>query len=90
MRPIIITDLTKEMDLYYAESFGPHVSLLTFDTEEEALEIANDTEYGLSSAVFTENLATGLRIAKGIEVGYVFFSCVSLHSGGCSNTREKK
>ena len=57
------------MDLYYTESFGPSVSLIEFETEEEAIQIANDTEYGLSGAVFTENLGRGLRIAKQIETG---------------------
>lgn len=60
------------MDLYYTESFGPTVALFTFKTEDEAIAVANDTEYGLSSAIFTENLAAGLRVAKQIETGYVF------------------
>lgn len=69
MRPIVLEGVSKEMDLYYAESFGPSVSLLTFSTEEEALAIANDTEYGLASAVFTRDLVAGLRIARKLEAG---------------------
>jgi len=69
MRPIVLDGVNKQMDLYYAESFGPTVSLLTFETEEEALEIANDTEYGLASAVYTKDLVTGLRIARKLEAG---------------------
>jgi len=69
MRPIVLEGITKDMDLYYTESFGPSVSLLTFSTEEEALEIANDTEYGLASAIFTRDLFTGLRMAKQLEAG---------------------
>ena len=76
MRPIIIDKVTKEMDIYKTESFGPTVSLIAVDSEEEAIEIANDTEYGLSSAVFTEDLAAGLRVARQIETGYV----ISPHS----------
>ncbi len=76
MRPIVVDGVTKDMDLYQTESFGPTVSLIVIDSEEEAIEIANDTEYGLSSAVFTEDLAAGLRVAKQIETGYVS----SLHS----------
>ena len=69
MRPIVIEGVQKDMDLYYQESFGPSVSLITVNSEEEAIAIANDTEYGLSSAVFTESLTTGFRVAKQIESG---------------------
>jgi acyl-CoA reductase-like NAD-dependent aldehyde dehydrogenase len=69
MRPVILGKITKEMDLYYTESFGPTVALYVFDNEEEAITLANDTEYGLSGAIFTENLATALRIARQYETG---------------------
>lgn len=69
MRPIVVEGVTKDMDMYYIESFGPTVSIITVESEEEAIEIANDTEYGLSSSVFTEDLAAGLRVAKQIETG---------------------
>jgi acyl-CoA reductase-like NAD-dependent aldehyde dehydrogenase len=68
-RPLIVENVTKEMDLYATESFGPTVSLYVVDTEEEAVALANDTEYGLTSAVFTEDLRRGLRVAKQIESG---------------------
>lgn len=69
MRPIIVDGVTKEMELYYTESFGPSVSVIEISSDEEAVEIANDTDYGLSGAVFTEDLRRGLRIAKQIETG---------------------
>lgn len=69
MAPIVVEGVKKDMDLFYTESFGPSVSLIPFETEEEAIEVANDTDYGLSGAVFTENLSKGLRIAKQIETG---------------------
>lgn len=69
MRPFIVENVTSKMDIYHEESFGPTVSLLTFDTEEEAINIANDTEYGLSASVFTADLAAGFRLAKQIESG---------------------
>lgn len=71
MRPIVVDGVTKEMDMYKTESFGPTVSLFVVDTEEEAIALANDTEYGLTSALFTTNLFRGLRVAKQIEAGYV-------------------
>lgn len=69
MAPVVLKGVTKEMDIYYMESFGPVVSLITVDSEEEAVVVANDTEYGLSAAVFTSNLQQGLRVAKKIESG---------------------
>lgn len=79
MRPIVVEGVTKEMDMYRIESFGPTVSIITVDSEEEAVEIANDTEYGLSSAVFTEDLAAGLRVAKQIETGAVHINNMTVH-----------
>lgn len=69
MRPIVVDGVTKEMDLYATESFGPTVSLIVVETEEDAVSLANDTEYGLTSAVFTSNLFRGLRLAEQIESG---------------------
>lgn len=69
MRPLVIGNVTKDMDLYSTESFGPTVSLITVDNEDDAIALANDTEYGLSSAVFTNNLFRGLKVAKQIESG---------------------
>lgn len=79
LRPIVISGVNPGMDLYYTESFGPTVSFIEVETEEEALRIANDTEYGLSSAVFTNDLRTGLRFAKGIENGAVHINGMSVH-----------
>ncbi|KAI1292727.1 Aldehyde/histidinol dehydrogenase [Xylaria venustula] len=79
LRPVVITEVTPDMDIYKTESFGTTVSLLEVDSEEEALRIANDTEYGLSSAVFTEDLRTGFRFAKNIETGAVHINDMSVH-----------
>lgn len=79
MRPIAISGVKEGMDIYKTESFGPTVSIVAIETEEEALRIANDTEYGLSSAVFTEDLRRGLRFAKAIEAGAVHINGMSVH-----------
>ncbi|KAH8766686.1 aldehyde dehydrogenase domain-containing protein [Diaporthe sp. PMI_573] len=79
LRPIVVKGIKEDMDLYKTESFGPSVALYEVDSEEEALRIANDTEYGLSSAVFTEDLRRGLRFAKGIETGAVHINSMSVH-----------
>ncbi|OQE21324.1 hypothetical protein PENSTE_c012G02721 [Penicillium steckii] len=79
MRPIVVDGVTKEMDMYKTESFGPTVSLFVVDTEEEAIALANDTEYGLTSALFTTNLFRGLRVAKQIEAGAVHINALTVH-----------
>ncbi|KAF4624584.1 hypothetical protein G7Y89_g13587 [Cudoniella acicularis] len=79
MHPVVVKGTTKEMDLYYTESFGPTVSVMTVKSEEEALQLANDTEYGLSSAVFTRDLQRGLRLARGIESGAVHINGMTVH-----------
>ncbi|KAK1595824.1 aldehyde dehydrogenase [Colletotrichum navitas] len=79
LRPIVIKNVSTDMDIYKTESFGPSVSLFEVETEEEALKIANDTEYGLTSAVFTEDLRTGLRFAKQIESGAVHINNMTVH-----------
>jgi acyl-CoA reductase-like NAD-dependent aldehyde dehydrogenase len=79
MKPIGVKGVREGMDLYKTESFGPTVSFIVVDTEEEALRIANDTEYGLSAAVFTEDLRRGLRFAKEIESGAVHINGMSVH-----------
>ncbi|PNS20257.1 Glutarate-semialdehyde dehydrogenase DavD [Sphaceloma murrayae] len=79
MRPFVVSGVKPGMDLYYQESFGPSVSLLPFDSEQEAIDIANDTDYGLSGAVFSENLGRALRIAREIDSGAVHINSMSVH-----------
>ncbi|THZ45071.1 salicylaldehyde dehydrogenase [Aureobasidium pullulans] len=79
LRPVVLGKVDPKMDLHYEESFGPVVSLYSFDTLEEALVLANDTEYGLAGAVFTENLGTGLKVAKAYATGAVHINSMSIH-----------
>lgn len=79
MRPVVIENVKPDMDIYHTESFGPTVSLIVVNSDEEAIAIANDTEYGLTSAVFTEDLRRGLRIAREIESGAVHINSMSIH-----------
>lgn len=79
MRPVVIEGVKDGMDMYYQESFGPTVSLFIVENDEEAIKIANDTDYGLASSVFTENLQRGLKIAKQIETGAVHINSMSVH-----------
>jgi acyl-CoA reductase-like NAD-dependent aldehyde dehydrogenase len=79
MRPVIVKGTTTDMDPFYTESFGPTVSLLVAKNDDEALELANNTEYGLSAAVFTKDLARGLRFAKDIMSGAVHINGMTVH-----------
>lgn len=79
MRPVVLENVKTDMDLYYTESFGPTVSMFIVQDDEEAIKIANDTEYGLASSVFTENLQRGLKIARRIETGAVHINSMSVH-----------
>lgn len=79
MRPVIVEGIKEDMDMYHTESFGPTVSLFVVESDDEAVRIANDTDYGLTSAVFTENLQRGFRIARQIETGAVHINSMSVH-----------
>jgi acyl-CoA reductase-like NAD-dependent aldehyde dehydrogenase len=65
----VISEVTSEMRLYGEESFGPVVGVIRAADEQEAINIANDSEYGLSSAVFTRDIARGLQVARRINSG---------------------
>ncbi|CAK7221828.1 hypothetical protein SCUCBS95973_004632 [Sporothrix curviconia] len=79
MRPVVVDNTTPDMALYATESFGPIVSLFVVDTEEEAISLANDTEYGLTAAVFTRDLLRGFRVAKALETGAVHINGNTVH-----------
>lgn len=75
--PTVFCDVTPEMSLAQEEVFGPVLSVLSFDTMEEAIEMANSTVYGLSSVVWTSNLSTAHRMVKAINAGVVQVNCFS-------------
>ncbi|KAL9093017.1 MAG: hypothetical protein Q9165_004155 [Trypethelium subeluteriae] len=79
MRPIIISGVTKEMQIYHTESFGPSVSLFPIGSAAEGIKIANDTQYGLSASVFSKDLARAMAVAKEIESGAVHINGMSVH-----------
>jgi betaine-aldehyde dehydrogenase len=72
--PAIFADCTDEMEFVREEVFGPLMSVLSFETEEEALERANSTHFGLSGAVFTKDFSRAHRVANQIQAGSVWIN----------------
>ncbi len=77
--PHIFTEVTREMDLSRNEVFGPLVGIIRAKDEADALSIANDSMYGLSSAVFTSDMQKGLRFARGIRAGMTHINDISVN-----------
>ncbi len=69
--PTILTGVKKGMPVYDEEVFGPVLSVITFQTEEELIHIANDTRYGLGASIFTSDMKKAKRIIPQIEAGNV-------------------
>ena len=67
--PTVLTPATPAARDFREEIFGPVVSVVPFADEEEALAIANDTEYGLSGSIWTENLDRALRVSRRVQAG---------------------
>ena len=72
IRPTIIEGLDQNCRVNQEEIFGPVVSIMPFDTEEEAIEMANSTVYGLSATLWTENLSRSHRVARALDAGIVW------------------
>ena len=68
-----------KMRIFQEEIFGPVVSVTTFKTKEEALEIANDTLYGLGAAIWTRDVNTAYRFGRGIQAGRVWTNCYHVY-----------
>ncbi|HYQ68502.1 aldehyde dehydrogenase family protein [Actinophytocola sp.] len=77
--PTVLADVTTAMSVSQQELFGPVVCLMPFDTEDEAVEIANDTPFGLSGAVHTRNLDHGVELAKRINTGMIHINDTTIH-----------
>ena len=79
MQGIVVDNVTPDMELFREESFGPQVSITRVKSTDEAIRLANDTEYGLSAALFTKDIAKGLELAKKIETGICHINGPTVH-----------
>lgn len=75
----VIRGVKPGMRIYEEEIFGPLVSIIEVDGIDEAIEVANDTDFGLSAAVFTENGSTGLEVAQRIRSGICHINGATVH-----------
>ena len=73
--PTIFDGCTSDMTIVKEEIFGPVVTIQTFETEQEAIDLANETEYGLAGAVFTTDGARALRVIREIRAGITWINC---------------
>lgn len=71
LQPMIMTDVKQEEAINREETFGPVVTVLPFDSEEEAIRLANDTSYGLSASVWSKNVVKAKQVAAELESGSV-------------------
>jgi succinate-semialdehyde dehydrogenase / glutarate-semialdehyde dehydrogenase len=69
--PTLLADVTPDMRIYREETFGPIAPVITFDDDDEAIAMANDTNYGLASYVYTRDLTKAIRTAEALQFGMV-------------------
>ncbi len=91
LEPTVFADVTDDMTIAREEIFGPVMAVLDFDTEDEAIKRANETEFGLSAGVFTTDLARGHRVIAQMEAGSCFINSyndapVEAPFGGAKNS----
>src|SRR5262245_44312986 len=81
--PVVLTGVTHEMRIMKEEIFGPVLPVVTVDSEERAIDLANDSEFGLGASVWTRDRAKGERMAHQIQSGMVWINDHSFSHGAC-------
>ncbi|MBL0814304.1 aldehyde dehydrogenase, partial [Klebsiella michiganensis] len=72
--PTLLLDVRQEMDIVHEETFGPVLPVVAFDTLEEALAMANDSDYGLTSSIYTRDLNVAMKAIKGLKFGETYIN----------------
>ncbi len=75
--PTVFADTTPDMTIVREEIFGPVVCMMPFDTEDEAIRLANDSAYGLSGSLWTRDIARVLRVVRAVQTGVISVNCHS-------------
>lgn len=75
----VVDGVTKAMKIYSQESFGPVVSVIRVNGDDEAIQVANDTEYGLSAAIFSKDIARALKLAARVRSGICHINAATVH-----------
>jgi succinate-semialdehyde dehydrogenase/glutarate-semialdehyde dehydrogenase len=70
--PTVLSDVKKGMPVYGQETFGPVLAIIRVNSTEEAIEVANDSDFGLGGSVWTKDLARGEAVARKIHTGAMF------------------
>ena len=81
VRPTLFTDATNDMRIAREEIFGPVLTVLRYRDEEDALRIANETDYGLAGSVWTSDIEHGMQIASGVRAGTYGINMYTLDIG---------
>lgn len=72
--PTLLLDVRQEMAIMHEETFGPVLPVVAFDTLEQALQMANDSDYGLTSSIYTQNLSVAMQAIKGLKFGETYIN----------------
>jgi aldehyde dehydrogenase len=80
--PTVVTDVAPGAEIVTCEQFGPVIPIVPFDTDDEVVELANNTEFGLAASVWSDDREHALRVARRLECGSVF---LNVHRNGASD-----
>ena len=81
IKPVVLKDVNHTMKIMREETFGPTLPLMPFQTEEEAIRLANDSAYGLSASIWTRDLGKARRVASKLLAGSYAINDVIKHAG---------
>jgi aldehyde dehydrogenase (NAD+) len=88
--PTVLKNVTNDMRVAREEIFGPVLVAIPFDSEEEVIALANDTEYGLGSGVWTQNLGRAHRVARALHAGMTWTNCYAVTDPSVTMTGAKQ